>query len=400
MQRRNFLTGSAAMLTGLTVGSSLIPATAAGTAEKHNDEFALWANTDKALAPIKATTDRIISMDVCTRPFRAQGPRLEAERIGRKTVIHNYGHGGSGWSFSWGSGTLAVELVKATREKEIAIVGCGAIGLTTALIAQQNGLKVRIYTKERPPYVRSFAATGVWTSGYLICTTEHAAAFTESWQKIVRISFKKFQTLLGLPVNPIEWRDFYTLSDLPFDIPQEKKQTTEPDYARPPAGILAGLESKSVDLAPGTHPFPAPYVRLRPSIMFNISTYAKMLLDEFLLAGGEIVNYELKSAADFANIREKTIVNATGYGARSLLNDHSVIPIRGQTAKLIPQPEVTYGVRYVDKKISVTPRTDGLLVQTNNESDFNNADTTFDYSETESVIRHLAALYNTLPAKA
>jgi D-amino-acid oxidase len=28
--------------------------------------------------------------------------RLEAERIGNATVIHNYGHGGAGFTLSWG----------------------------------------------------------------------------------------------------------------------------------------------------------------------------------------------------------------------------------------------------------------------------------------------------------
>jgi hypothetical protein len=55
------------------------------------------------LARIRASPDRITDITVCTRPFRAQGPRLDVERIGHKTVVHNYGHGGSGWSLSWGS---------------------------------------------------------------------------------------------------------------------------------------------------------------------------------------------------------------------------------------------------------------------------------------------------------
>src|SRR5580658_1210094 len=53
------------------------------------------------LAPLRISPDQISAITVCTRPFRAQGPRLEAERRGDKTVIHHYGHGGSGWSLSW-----------------------------------------------------------------------------------------------------------------------------------------------------------------------------------------------------------------------------------------------------------------------------------------------------------
>ena len=125
--------------------------------------------------------DRIIEMNVCTRPFRPQGPRIESKRIGRKTVVHNYGHGGSGWSLSWGSGEIAVAMAKEIGRNEIAVVGCGAIGLTTAIVAQQSGMKVKIYAKERAPYVRSQRATGAWTPDSRICTTEFAPAFASQW---------------------------------------------------------------------------------------------------------------------------------------------------------------------------------------------------------------------------
>src|SRR5580700_9777256 len=59
------------------------------------------------LVPVRAEVDRIFRITVCLRPFRAAGPRLDVERVGDKTVIHNYGHGGSGWSLSWGSSSIA-----------------------------------------------------------------------------------------------------------------------------------------------------------------------------------------------------------------------------------------------------------------------------------------------------
>ena len=48
------------------------------------------------IMPIRAQVDRIFRVTVCLRPFRAAGPRLDVERVGDKTVVHNYGHGGSG----------------------------------------------------------------------------------------------------------------------------------------------------------------------------------------------------------------------------------------------------------------------------------------------------------------
>ena len=76
-----------------------------------------------ALPKLHITPDRISAITVCMRPFRAQGPRLEAERRGEKTIIHHYGHGGSGWSLSWGSGYEAMQLALATGERDFAVIG-------------------------------------------------------------------------------------------------------------------------------------------------------------------------------------------------------------------------------------------------------------------------------------
>ena len=62
----------------------------------------LWRRC--ALIPTGCST----SPSACV-PFRAQGPRIEAEQIGDTLVVHNYGHGGSGWSLSWGSANLAMQ---------------------------------------------------------------------------------------------------------------------------------------------------------------------------------------------------------------------------------------------------------------------------------------------------
>ena len=128
------------------------------------------------LYPIRAHVDRIFRVTVCLRPFRAAGPRLEVERVGDKTVVHNYGHGGSGWSLSWGSSSIAVEKAMAAGEREVAVIGCGALGLTSAILLQRAGAKVTIYAKERPPEVRSARATGSWTPDSRIALDQRRVA--------------------------------------------------------------------------------------------------------------------------------------------------------------------------------------------------------------------------------
>src|SRR6185369_11278693 len=100
------------------------------------------------LASLRVSIDRITRITVCTRPFRAQGPRFDVEKIGAKTVVHNYGLGGSGWSLSWGSAAIATANAMSTGERDIAVIGCGALGLTTALVLRRAGARVTIYAKD------------------------------------------------------------------------------------------------------------------------------------------------------------------------------------------------------------------------------------------------------------
>jgi glycine/D-amino acid oxidase-like deaminating enzyme len=175
----------------------------AGHAERHPP---IW--------PAHAGMDRVFDITVCLRPFRAQGPRIEAEEIGDALVVHNYGHGGSGWSLSWGSGTLALRKAMTRSPKEIAVVGCGALGLTSAVLAQEAGAKVTIYAKDLLPDARSARATGTWTPDSRIALTGSAApAFGDLWEEMARISFKRYRRYLGLPGTPVEWRDRYVLFD-------------------------------------------------------------------------------------------------------------------------------------------------------------------------------------------
>lgn len=396
MQRRHFLRQSgfalAAASTGALTACARNPALhgSAAAATSPPSPIARLSSGIAEIAPIRASADRITGIYVCTRPFRAAGPRIEAERFDHKTIVHNYGHGGAGWSLSWGSGTLAVRLARETGAREIGVIGCGALGLTSAILAQRAGFSVRIYAKELPPDVYSMRASGVWSPESRICDAAHGDAFADRWEEMTRTSFRMYQSLLGLPGRPIEWIDGYALSDVPW----EETNTVVPD--EPPYPNLHArvrdLTPHGIDLAPGTHPFPQAHARRYTTMMFNIATYARMLLAEFREAGGVVEVREFREPRDLMKLRERTLINATGYGARALFRDESIVPVRGQTARLIPQPEVDYGLYLVN--LSMVPRSDGLLVQIlNDPGNFNNADTTPDRAASEAAVRQLADMY-------
>lgn len=58
----------------------------------------------------------IVRHGVGLRPVREDGPRVEREKIGEVSVVHNYGHGGYGYQTSYGCARKAVDLVEQTLE--------------------------------------------------------------------------------------------------------------------------------------------------------------------------------------------------------------------------------------------------------------------------------------------
>src|SRR5438045_9403989 len=72
----------------------------------------LALNYERHFAPVKVSRDRVIREVVGLRPYRAEGFVVDAERVGNKLIVHNYGHGGAGMTLSWGTASLAVDLLR------------------------------------------------------------------------------------------------------------------------------------------------------------------------------------------------------------------------------------------------------------------------------------------------
>jgi D-amino-acid oxidase len=394
MNRRDFLQGSGSVAgLGLLAGCARKLPVAASVAGLP------FYDAVPPLVPIRAHEDRIFRITVCLRPFRAEGPRMDVERVGDKVVVHNYGHGGSGWSLSWGSSTMAVRkaMEAAGGDKDIAVIGAGAMGLTSATLLQRAGARPTIYAKERAPYTRSSRATGSWTPDSRVALTAAASpGFPSLWEEMARTSFSMYQSYLGMPGNPIEWTDRYRLTDIAPDQTQAQakpRQADEIGFARYQSRI-DDITPKSIDLPPGTHPFPTKYAQRNSSLTFNVADYSRQLMNDFLIAGGKIEATEFHTPSDLSGLPQKVIINCTGYGARALWKDESITPVRGQIAWLIPQPDVNYGLYFGN--LGVLARRDGIVVQSNEQGEatgWKDENETPDRAEAERAVQMLAAMY-------
>jgi len=348
--RRDFIRGT------LATGTVLLAARSA-TAR------ALVINHQRRFAPVKVARNRIIREVVGLRPYRPEGFVVAAERIGDKLFIHNYGHGGAGITLSWGTASLAVDLLSeppalaggSSRQRQrsatrrFAVLGCGVNGLSIARLLQRRfgnaGATVTIYAKDLPPDTTSNIAGGFWSPTSVFDAGATTTKFDKQFRQACRISNRAFQLLVG-PEYGVRWIDTLEL------IVNEANLTRE----------LTGGN----DLYPAqeTHRDPDrffgfKYARQYQTMLIEPSIYLSALLRDFYVAGGKLLVKEFRSRQGIMRLPETVIFNCTGLGARALFGDLKLGPVRGQLEILLPQPEIDYC--YLSSGY-MFPRRDGIVL--------------------------------------
>lgn len=346
--RRDFIK----KITVAALGTGLM---ASGTAAVASSATSFNINSRLKLPKVKVSSSRVIKETVGLRPFRKTGPRVEKQSLGSKTIVHNYGHGGSGWSLSWGTALIASELVEQTKEKKIGVMGCGVVGLSTARTLQQKGYEVTIYTKDSYPNITSAMATGTWSpTSRLILPQNVTPEFAAMYQKACMHSYRTFQRLLGIN-QVVDWMDNYSIRS------GEQRRSDYSDELRSKLETPeVSFYPKGIPLSRRENPFKYDNVSKSPTTIFNIPSYLKMMRDDFLLAGGKIEFKDFKKPEDVDALPQKCVVNCTGLGAQEIFGDNDLMPVSGQLCFLIPQPELTYranmgGVYFI-------PRRDGIMI--------------------------------------
>jgi glycine/D-amino acid oxidase-like deaminating enzyme len=301
------------------------------------------------LPKVLVSADREIRTTVCLRPFRIPGFRLAAEKLDDKLCVHNYGHGGCGITLSWGTAQLATAEVRDSNHKQIAVLGCGVVGLSTARLLQQMGKDVTIYAKALPPETTSNSAGGLWFPYSLFDPDRETPQFHQQYLKSVKFSYAYFQQFAGDDYG-VRWVANYAVTNEAF---------TETEILGP-KGPFPEVLPDLRDLQPSEHRFPYRYVRQFMAMLIEPHVYLRALLRDFRLAGGRVVLQEFQELREITKLQEAVIVNCTGLGARTLFSDSELIPIKGQLTYLLPQPEVNYVV--LADELYMFPRRDGIVL--------------------------------------
>jgi len=331
LNRRRFLQSAVTASAAVAVASSL--------------PSRLFADERRTFSPVKVARERLIRSVVGLRPYRPGGFLVEAQRLGDKLLIHHYGHGGAGITLSWGSAKLAVDLARPSGLNRCAVLGCGVIGLSTARLFQRRGGSVTIYTKDLPPETTSNIAGGFWypTSVYDVRTA--TPQFLEQFNQSCLTANRAFQLLVG-PEYGVRWIDTFELLSGP------EEPSNFPGGTQLYPDVQLHQDRKRY--------FDTENVRQFSTMLIEPHTYLNALLRDFYLAGGKIVVGELQSREEILKLPENLIFNCTGLGARKLVGDQTLGPVRGQLEILLPQPELDYC--YLGWNGYMFPRRDGVVL--------------------------------------
>ena len=185
---------------------------------------------------------------------------------------------------------------------DIVVVGAGVVGLTTAISLAEAGLSTRVVAAEPPSAVTSVAAGAIW--GPVRCGPadrchDWARTGLEVLSALTDEESAGVHRLSGRVVGrtadtPPAWGDL--LSDARL-LPAEER----------PAGFAFGWS------------YTAPAV--------SMPVYLQYLLDRYASRGGSV---EYAMVPSLASVDAPIVVNCTGIGARTLVPDEAVVPVRGQ----------------------------------------------------------------------
>src|SRR5215472_11575181 len=208
MNRRTLLKTGTLALAGFGVGGcrttgSLAPAATAPRRPR------------LALTRPQVSLDRIVRTTVGLRPHRDGGFVLRAEKIGVKTIIHNYGHGGTGMSLAWGLGVAVADLARETGERRVAVLGAGSPGVCSARQMQRRGYDVTIYAATVPPDTTSnMSLAGFTPTTALITNDRRTPEWDAQFLRAAEISYRELQLLVGRDYG-VYWIDTYNATDDP-----------------------------------------------------------------------------------------------------------------------------------------------------------------------------------------
>ncbi|MFB7600899.1 NAD(P)/FAD-dependent oxidoreductase [Streptomyces sp. NPDC056160] len=225
---------------------------------------------------------------------------------------------------------------------DVVVVGGGVIGLTTAVVLAEGGRRVRVWTREPAERTTSAVAGGLWWP-YRI----EPEALVGDW------ALQSYAVYAELAARPDETG---------VRMVEGVHGGTRLDGLGPWAAQVPGLRAAHAGEYAGT----ALWARLP---LVDMPVHLPWLRERLRAAGGVV---EERTVTDLAAVDAPVVVNCTGLGARDLVPDPGVHPVRGQLV-VVENPGITTWLTAVDDVSASStyfiPQPGGLLLGGTAEED-------------------------------
>lgn len=197
-----------------------------------------------------------------------------------------------------------VDDVDESAVRDVVVVGAGVIGLTTAITLAERGHHVLVRTAEPSSATTSAAAGALW--GPWLAQPHNRVL---SWARHTLAVLTALADQHGTGVRLVSGRDISTSPHQPpdwFALLQDVRPCTRDEL---PAGYDHGVR------------YTAPLV--------DMPVHLAYLTERLRAAGGRIEINPVASLRDAAALAP-VVVNCAGIGARTLVKDNTLYPVRGQ----------------------------------------------------------------------
>jgi D-amino-acid oxidase len=217
--------------------------------------------------------------------------------------------------------------VMSQARSDVLVIGAGVSGLTTAIALAEAGVAVRVLAERLPVESTSCAAGAIW--GPYLVSHDHIDLW--SWQ-----TFEVLQKLAARERTGVR---------MCSGIEASRSLDAPPDWAtRLPGFRLCAVTELPDGFVSGWR-YTVPVV--------DMPVYLGYLMSRLGAAGGGVERGHVASLDDTAG-RAAVVVNCAGFGARALVPDPELTPVRGQLAVALNPGIDEFFAEYGDEAADLT----------------------------------------------
>lgn len=246
--------------------------------------------------------------------------------------------------------------------KPVTVIGCGIIGLTTALKLQEKEFQVTLIAKERFDKTLSSKVGAIWFPFEI-----HPKEKANTWATLAYNEYR------------LDEKAGNGVSFIPFITAYNTESNTDWTKLLPQGTVR---KANSNELPKGIKTAYISTVPLTEPVL-----YLPYLFERFINNGGIFKEAEISSLQEVSTLNP-LVVNCTGLGAKALCNDDDLQPMRGQIlrCKKMTIPSCADSTKKGALSYVINRSKDCIIGGTDYENDWN---THIEKSDTDLVVKRL-----------